>query len=256
MIDLQLIDPKEIFTDLWFEEYQRQKETIGYELAKLNACLLVLSKIDMFPFHIFAPYREKSHFWELTSVCFFESAVLAIWKVCIDFGKEGLTLQQFKNAIFKNLQDEKVRPPLRDALRNVNFEVKLSQLKGKVEDFRHNIVAHWNQSWLRADDEFKRMHAIDLRDLQAMAEILNQLFQLLCFESDFATLPRDYYFHKLIPNFGTDIDELLADIVLKSHVLHHPERHPEVWQELKAELSTQDIDIFNSYRKRFGLTPA
>src|SRR2546426_6821359 len=108
MIDLRLIDPKEIFTDVWLDEYHRQKETIGHELAELNACLLVLSKINAFPFHIFAPYRKKSHFWELTSVCYFKSAVLTICKVWIDPNKDGLTLQRFKNEIMQNLQDKGV----------------------------------------------------------------------------------------------------------------------------------------------------
>jgi hypothetical protein len=256
MIDLNLVDPKELFTDSWFEEYQIQKKIIGYELAELNACLLVLRKINAFPFHIFAPYREKSTFWELTSTTYFKSAVMTICKVWIDPNKEGLTLQRFKNEIMQNLQDQGVRTALQNAWRQVECEGKFSPSKSEMWTFRSNIVAHWNRDWLRASDEFRHTRAIDLCQLQSMADMLKELFQLLCFGSDFITLPQDYYIANYNPGYGIDIDELLDDIARKSRALYWPEEKPHLWQEQKVNLSPDDIETFNQYRKKFGLATA
>lgn len=256
MIDLQRIDPNDILTACWHEEYHAQKETIGQELAKLNACILVLEKVNAFPFHIFAPYRERSHFWELTAVCLFESAVLAIWKIGIDSQSSGLTLRHFKNEIFRNLQHAQARTQVSSALLVVDFEARLSALKVKVVDLRHNIVAHWNRNWLNADVEFRSKRAVDVAHLKSMAKVLDELFHILCFGSDFATLPIDYYLDKHNPGRGTDIDELLDDIARKSPALSLPEGNPEVWLKLKTKLSLQDVASFNFYRMRFGLEPA
>jgi AbiU2 len=256
MIDLQRTDPKQILTASWHEEYHSQKQTIGLELVKLNACILVLEKVNSFPFHIFAPYRGKSHFWELTSVCLFESALLAIWKVGIDPRSDGLTLRQFKNGIRRYLQDEQVQLQLVDALDAGDFEARLSGLEGKVRDLRHKIVAHWNRSWLNADFEFRTKRAVDVTHLKSTAEVLDELFHVLCFGSDFATLPIDYFLDKHNPGRGTDIDELLDDIARKSPALRRPEENPAAWKELKTKLSAEDIKSFNSYRTRLELKPA
>jgi hypothetical protein len=256
MINAQRIDAEAILKAPWREEYRAQKETIGHELVKLNACILVLDKIHAFPFHIFAPFRERSHFWELTSVCLFESAVLAIWKLGIDSQSEGLTLRHFKNGIFQNLEDQQALMQLSSTLRALDFEARLSGLEGKVGDLRHNIVAHWNRKWLNADAEFRRSRVVDVAHLKSTAQVLDELFHILCFGSDFATLPIDYFLEKHNPGRGTDIDELLDDIVRKSPALMRPEENPEEWQNLKATLSPQDIESFNSYRSRLGLAPA
>lgn len=229
------------------------RETIGYELVKLNACILVLGKIHAFPFHVFAPYREKSHFWELTSVCLFESAVLAIWKVAVDSQPDGLTLRQFKRDVLQNVCSEQVRLQLQDALRAVDFEKRLSGLEEKIRNLRHNVVAHWNRFWLNADAEARKERSVGLADLRTTAQVLDDLFHVLCFGSDFATLPIDYFLNKHNPDRDIDIDVLLGDIVWKSRVLKRPETDPEGWQELRAKMSPREIDVFNFYRKKFGL---
>ncbi len=259
MVDLPSVDPTELFTNSWFQEYQRQQKTIGYELLKLNACLFVLNKIEVFPFFLFAPYREKSLFWRLTSDCMAESAVLVIWKVYIDNDARGLTLRQFKNGIIKNLKNDEVRESLQATLRHDDFEGQLSQFEKfekKVYDLRLNIVAHWNQDWISADDTFRALHAIGFSQLQAVADILNKFFQLLCFGSGFTTMPSDYEITKHDPSSIIDIDELLDDIARKSEALYWPEKNPHIWQQRKAELSTDEIDIFNRYREKFELAPA
>lgn len=254
MTNMQRFDPKEILTAAWHDQYEEEKKTIGQELIKLNACVLVLEKVNGFPFHIFAPYREKSHFWELTSICLFESAVLAIWKVGIDSKADGLTLRQFKNDILRRYVDrQEVRVQLQDALRVVDFEARLSRLEGKVRDLRHHIVAHWSRGWLNADFEFRSKRAVDVAHLKSTAQVLDELFHLLCFRSDFATLPDDYFLEKHNPGMSTDIDRLLDDIARKSPTLRRPEENPEAWQELKTKLSPEDIELFNSYRTKLGL---
>lgn len=101
-----------------------------------------------------------------------------------------------------------------------------SGLEGKVGDLRHNIVAHWNRNWLNADAEFRGTHAVDVAHLKSTAQVLDELFHILCFGSDFATLSIDYFLDKHNPGRGTDIDELLDDIVRKSQALRRPEKKP------------------------------
>jgi hypothetical protein len=253
MIDLKKVDPKEILNASWHEKYHAMQKNLHDELVKLNACILVLGKIHSFPFRIFAPYGERSHFWDITSVCLFESAVLSISKL-LDSGENTETLRHFKNEILKNLRDEEVREQVKAALRASNFEPKLVPLEGKIRELRNNIVAHLNRTWVNADAEFRKARAVGLTELRNTAQVLEDLFAFLCFDLELPPQLIDYWLSRHSSG-GADIDELLDDVVRKSWVFNCPEKEPEAWQELKATMPTPDVEVINSYRKKFKLEP-
>jgi hypothetical protein len=249
------LSAEDAIADEWFEIYERQKDVLYKQLISLNTNLFILEKIESFPFHLFAPIYDDRVFWRITTNALVEASIMIIWRIVADKDSNKLTLRAFKNQVFQNLKD-RIKPTLGVALKQVNFEYRMAALERKVISVRHGYIAHLDsQSNLSPDPNELAAISLTLQDLKTILEIARNLFDVLCFNS-YHSLWLWGYPESFREKQQTDIDQLLDYVARSSDLLNLPEKDPSFWKAQLQELSSNDLNTLNQYRRKFGLPDA
>lgn len=241
--------PKELFQEVWLEEYEKSIEAIGGQLIKLNLGLLVLEKILHFPFHVFEDY--PSVFWSLIEYSLFETSVLIIWRIGIDAGERGLTLRKLKNQVMQKFIRSEHKEQFGSEWRKLGGEQSINSFTQRITDIRNNYIAHFNLTkHTEPNPDELRERTEMLKELMGYRDILNSYFDLLCLGNRRALLPWDYLIEA---KKQLDIDHILSVIAKDSAILNTPERNSALWPAIRESLTAHQIDFLNDYRKSFGL---
>lgn len=258
---IQDMPPKDVIEPSWFPIYEQNIDAVWRQLVRLNSTIFVHEKIFSFPFRLFLPMSSGSRiFWKLVESALFETCVLIMWQVGVDnVYKEGLTLQQLKNQIFKHLQNSDYYSQLNDAFKQGHYDRRISSLKEKISEIRHNYVAHYNlEKYVNPTPEQIKKRFLLSSELKKYQNTLNEYFDLLCFGIERATLPSEYHpavSYPLGDDSRSDIERLLDNIARESSLLNLPENDPVPWEAFRQKLSDEDIQIINEYRTKFELPP-
>ena len=254
---LQEMAPKDLIESAWLDAYEENIEALWWQLVRLNSSIFVLDKVLSFPFDLFQPSPVPRHFWNLVQNALFETCVMVIWRVAVDNRSEGLTLQQLKNKIRENLCKEDYREQFGKTLKKVDFEKGVSTFRPKIEELRHNYIAHFNLvKNVNPTPEQIKQRSLLVSEVREYNDALKRFFRVLCFGRQRELLPAGYHLDVIHPvgsDGRSDIEKLLDNVAKDSPVLNMPERDPDYWLHFSEGFSEQEVETFNGYRVKFGL---
>jgi|GEM_PF-1861414 len=252
------IGAKDILETGWLATYESQLYPLRQQLATLNCNLFIIERIENFPFDIFLPTKDDRIFWQLTKNALLETCIMIIWRIAVDGDKDNthgdhLTLGKLRAGIFQHLQNDDVKEKLQATLNKVNFDTRLSAMKKKIKNLRGNYLAHFNHELnTNINPQTLADSAISLADLKSVLDILRELFEALCFNVH-RPLWHGGYSDSDRQLRRTDIDNLLDSIAKNSALLNLPESNPAIWKNWIADASSNELEILNKYRRKFGL---
>lgn len=254
-VNLREMSPKGLIEPSWLVTYERNIDAIWRQLVTLNSSIFVLEKISCFRFDLFVIGRK--HFWDLVEHALVETCVLVIWRAGVDCRKEGLTLQQLKDCVQKNLLPQ-YTVPFNELVEASGWPEKISEIKPKIKEIRHNYIAHFNLTkHVKPTSEEVKARSLLLSELVGFRDTLNAYFELLCFGHGRATVPIEYLPDGKRPaSLQCDVEELLDGVARSGDWLNLSENNPELWTVHKPEQTETDLRILNQYRTKFGLPPA
>lgn len=248
------VNAKDVIEVSWFPTYERQRDILWQQLINLNYNIFLIEKIETFPFDVFLPLYDNRIFWVFTKNALIEASLMGIWRIVVDADSSALTLRKFKNHIFQHMLDYSSKEQLKQALREVDFETRIVSLETKVRHARHNYLAHLNSdSHINPNPLVITQNAMNLSELKDILNVSRELFDVLCFSHRYE-LWLWGYLGKVRERNETDIDELLDAIARNNPKLNMPEKDPEVWEEMRSEMSEHEIIVLNTYRRKFGLS--
>lgn len=254
-MNIQEMDPKDLITASWLETYERNIESLWWELVHLNSSIFVLERIFSFPFDLFLPLHRP--FWNLVTDALYERCVMIIWRVATDTSGDCLTLRQLKNQIIHNLCKDDYGDQFRRNLSEANFENTVSALEPKIKELRHNYLAHRNRdrNTNPTPDQIEN-RTFPFSELKVYRDTLYLLWQSLCFGNRRSLLPSEYSSDVHYPvgtDSRSDIEKLLDNIAQDSGRLDLPEENHDEWLIYRESLSEEEFKSYNEYRVKFGL---
>jgi hypothetical protein len=248
--------PNQILTDPYLTTYNKDIETIWWEIVKLNSIVFVLSKISKFNFNLFASHLTKDHFWQILLQTHYESCLLSLWKIEVDnaFDK-GKTLNQIRNEIIINFKSNHIKQKFIAELKKKNFEKVIGEISEKVKLLRHNIVAHLNFDGIPQPKDNKSIK-MKFEEINFFTMQINDYFKLLCFGNQKSVIPIEYdesdESNRTFKH-NTDIEEILDTIVRESHLIQTKLHKPEEWKYVFPGLPKNDKEEIEYYLKKLGL---
>jgi len=254
-VDFSEAQPETLLNPEWQSEYEYELEAIWWQIVRLNSNLFILRKISSFPYRLFSPFENP--FWKSVYEGLFEASVMIIWRIALDTGRDALNITQLKNEIRENMQHDELRGRLDSELKKIGFAKGLMDVEDKVRDLRHNYIAHFSRNWnIDPRPDWARERTIRLAELREACQLVNSLFQLLCFGHGRGVLPIQYdpsVRHPEGTDARPDIVRILDSLARDSALLNMPEEQPGYWPVYRQQLSQNDLRELHDYRRRFGL---
>jgi len=233
--------------------YKEMIEGIRPHVIALNTYVYLLSKILAFPFGLLGIDPEP--FWSVVQRALFDGSVLAIWGLVFD--RRSCTLLKVKMHLFDTLQDEQAKEALDEVLRVEFPEGWESAFRKKIEEIRHNYVAHYNlRKHIRPLPAEIEKRKLTLSDLEAAKDKVVGLFDILALNVSYSVMPPEYDPSVSFPareDKRTDIERILDHLARESYTLNLPERNPVQWMYREAHLTQEEREQLNHFRRRFGL---
>lgn len=252
MHDLHTLNPDEVLVDEFLPEYNTGMQFCHLQLVHLNANIYILDQVLRFPFRIFVP-GDRSLFFRFVFENFFYASLLIITRLAADQGAEFFTLPRFKNKIRFAVKGS-YRDVFDELLREVRFNNQVNILIKKTRDLRSLRVAHSTEEFVFGIAEEPLVRFEELKELR---DHLVSLFDALSFNVDHLMYPIQYS-SRVQQGQGfdqrTDIEELLDLIAENSFALRVPENNPDEWEIQKEFYTERELDAFNEYRSKFGLS--
>lgn len=249
-MNLRELQPADVIESSWIQEYERRLDVLWWELILLNSNLYVLEKLSEFPTHLFLD-PVRGDFLDIVAVNVSSMCAMIIWRLWLDEDKRSLTLARFRDDVREHLRTE-YREDFDTALRNLQWDEHALQ---RVEKFRHKRMAHFD-SKCNLSPEVRRTLWLLLPDLTNLRDALNSLFGILCFGHGRGVLPLYYdprAQHPRDMDPRSDVEVILDKIARNSPILNMPEEQPQTWPFFRKDLSKDDLQELNEYRKKFGL---
>jgi hypothetical protein len=247
---LNELSPNEILEDTWLTSYEGNIEVMWQQLIRLNLSTRALKKLISFPFDLFE--TTPQHFWKLVVTALFETCVMTLWRVAVDTDENVLTLQKFKNQICRHVQDKKYCKLLKDSLKQRNLDTEIKLLNPKIEEIRHNFIAHLNILQHTAPASSKLFQEpLVFSEIEQYQKVVNEYFEVLCFKNFRALLPWEYMSDEAS---NDEIDNLLINIARCSTLVNAPEKNPYLWPGIRDSLTDSHLEILNKYRSKSDLS--
>lgn len=254
-MELREMDPKDLIEPSWFDSYEKQKNTLWWQLVLLNSQLYILERLDAFPFNLFLP--SDLHFLHLVDNALFESSVMIIWRIAVDDDPDILTIQKLKGRIMKRMLKQEYRKELTEDLKKWKFENRLSSVKKKIREFRRHYIAHFNFDFnVKPTKEQLEKASIQLNELKTIRDALNSLFNIISFGVERSFLPPEYdrnVGYRRNQDNRNDVEKLLDHIVLESPLLRMPEEYPRIWPIHREKMPPDELETLKKLRIQCGL---
>ncbi len=255
-IDFNVINPDCVISENWLVTYYDERNVIWHELVQLNTNLFFLNKILTFPFHVFSPRGIKPIFWQTVFNNLFEVSTLSLWRIYVDSSSKTITIPKWKTSILKNLRELKYQKAIQRDLKLINYNTTERNIEKRIGELRNKVIGHLDREWvLHASDGVPQDRKVYIHELHEITKTINATFKLLCFGEEFIIDEIEYLNEGLYPSHLTDIDQLLCHVATDSQALYMPEEDPELWPDIMAQYSQEDIEAFNYYRAHCALPP-
>ena len=244
--------PEDVLKPEFIQQYKELHEDIWHRLIKTNTSIIILEKIESFPFdHFYSP--NENIFWMSVYWNFLYISTITIHTITNDDGKDAHTLLRFKNNILRKWLIESEKQTYSQNLKEAKFDKTTETIGKKITDMRNKIIAH-----RLSDEEGRHLlnpEGITVSEIRHTYDDVERLFRACSFGSEYATtfityLPLATCGGKPIER---DIDHILDLIVKDSYWLNKPERNEQSWQICKTTKSSAEIIELNQWRKKFGM---
>ena len=248
-MQLLLKSPEELIKENWLDNYREDRDILWNQIVNINSKIHILDKIINFPFDTFAIIDKT--FWEVIKQCLYESILLDLSKIILDKDRRIITIQKFIRNTKENVRTKKYKNQIDETLLKINFEGKVEKVKEQIKILRDKKIAHYDKVW-NADITVPKLNeiALSIKELKDIVNTTNEVFSFLCFSEQHSAFLMEY--SPIIPHAdGTDIEKLLDLIARESDLLNMPEKQKEKWPLYHQNLTTHDIKIINTYRKKF-----
>ncbi|MCD4684814.1 MAG: hypothetical protein K8S97_02620 [Anaerolineae bacterium] len=235
-----------------YTEYERGRGWFYRELVRLNMTLHILRHINAFPFRTFEIYRPL--FFQMVTWNLMDSALLAITRLMTDKGDKH-TLPRFKNRLQREWIKEEHHQDLVARLRKTKSNAEIRGLLKKARCARDACVAHLAQDFIEGKTQLDRLNLDDLFRLQ---DELNKFYTIITLKDSIGVvfLPPEYYPKGGDSKPASDIDKILDSVARDSFIVNMPEQNPIRWKHKREKLSSEDLELINAYRRKFGLPEA
>lgn len=252
---LSTCKPESVLSPNDYQQYKEMMTGMWPHVITLNTYVYLLSRILAFPFGLLGIDPEP--FWTALQRALFDGSVLAIWGLVFDRDRRSCTLLDVKKHLSQALQDGHAKEALDELFRKEFPEGWESAFRKKIEEIRHNYVAHYNlRKHARPSPAEIEKRRLTLSDLETARDKVVGLFDILALDVDYRVLPPEYDPHIRFPaqeDKRTDIERILDRLARESYTLNLPERNPALWPYKLAHLSPHQRDQLNHFRHRFGL---
>ncbi|WP_143815443.1 hypothetical protein [Longibacter salinarum] len=253
----------EILDPSWVADYQTKYDALWQQVTFLVNRMYINGKVSEFPIDLFCP-PHRSTFLREVFFTFYQAALMCIWRIAVDTGRDFLTIRGLKNQIAANIRKDgphdhsELKEAFLDLVRASDFEQVVGAAEESVRDLRHSYLAHLRTA--RVDGTDPRTSApLPVARLEKLTEAITRQMTVLGFG-----LERPY----LLPEYNDrirqpvgrrgepDIDRLLTHVVADSEIIYWPEKSPQGWKFRRPGLSEEELSWFNHYREKLGLPRA
>lgn len=243
-MNLRSSDANKVLDEDFIEDYKRGMQLFYFELVNLNTNIFIIEKIQNFNFKLFCS-GPNTIFFTTVLKNLYDSSILTITRLSTDKASGLSTLLQFKNQVIKSVKRE-YKKDLIGLFKQNKFDNKINDMLQIATEIRNSRIAHLKINTI-FDEEIKGLKIDDLKEL---TKLLNSLLQAMSFNVEQLMIPLPYSEYS---KQSTDIELILDDIVRRSNIINMPETTPSVWERYIRKLSQKDIDVINSYRRKFDL---
>lgn len=237
--------------DCW-DDFHKQRAVVFDHLAYLRTALYLLRQIAAFPFDKLTPDEDRI-FFTMTARGLYETAVLAITKLTTDAAGDFLTLNRFRNSVLKIIRPE-LADAFREDLKKTKFDATATSLTERAKELRNARLAHLSLAEVLSTST----PVVQLKDLEQLADDIETAYQPLLFGASASFLPLAYDPEVRAANkhVDTDIEKILNAFARQTYALNLPETNSKVWPYHRAKMSTDELQVFNYWRRRAGLADA
>jgi len=243
--------PEDVLKKEFFEQYKELYEDIWQRLTHVGTTIIILERIESFPFwdRFYSP--QDNIFWTMVYTNFMYVAIILLHGLTKDNVSDTHTLVNFKNKILANLNEESMKAEYQKKLKTAKLDTSLNDIHDKITEMRHKIIAH--RLFDKNDkNKLQSVKRVTLPEIRQVYNDIEKLFRVCSFGSRYLTT---YYIEGTCGGkpIEKDIDHLLDLIVKDSYWLNEPERRPLDWEALKKTKSSEEILELNQWRKKFGM---
>lgn len=240
--------PADILKPDAIEKHTAEMAYFHNKLSELHHSVFFIERIVEFPFDLFV-HPIEDLFLRMVVDNLAQVAILKITKLTTDNGRDARTLRQFKNFMDRSVKDE-YRADYRQLLAEVRFKPRIETLIAKAKDLRDLQIAH------SVSDQ---VDAITFAEIREIVRELTRLFEAASFDTEYRYLTFSYDPTVRRPvgiDPRSDIEHILDGIARDGDVLHLPESNPIAWPHMRQGWSPERLEVFNRYRRKFGLPEA
>ncbi|NQS92243.1 MAG: hypothetical protein HQ574_07505 [Chloroflexi bacterium] len=239
-----MINTKDAIKEEYFAEYNVWLDTIYKQILTLDINVFLLKKVFQYPFRLF-PITNHNYFFEYFIRNTIDICIVTIAKLVTDQGEGVMTVRKFKRKLMKEILKNEFQEDFRKVLRKAKWDIRIENLFDKVRDFR-NDICHILPEPLRISIKFQ--------DIFELVEELKKLLDILSFDKEMLTLYVPYYAQlQNQDSRRTDIDIIFDCVAQNSVDLNLPETNPQHWEAYKKNITQDDKEIYDDYRKKFSL---
>lgn len=232
-----------------WDEFQKQRAVVFDHLAYLRTALYLLRQIAEFPFNQLTTNDDRI-FFTMAARGLYETAILAVTKLTTDQG-DVLTLNRFRNSVRTMLRPELVAG-FSEQLKDTKFDAAAKALADRVKDLRNARIAHLTLAEVLAAST----PIVYVQELTQLADDTEKLYEPLLFgaSASFLPLPYDPDVRAANQPADTDIEKILNCFARQNYLLNQPEANPRVWPAQRAKMTAGEMNTFNYWRRRAGLS--
>lgn len=236
----------------YLKKYLNTMSFFGWELKKFRTNKYIIEKIRDFPFHLFGD-SDGDIFFNAVANTFFEMCLISAFKLSNDTSKGAYTMKNFRDDIILHFKKRYIKL-FHIYLKEIDFDKKLNIIAEKVRNLRNKALTHINESYAKNK---LNLQGISWSEFDIIEDNLINAFNGLSFEAEWMLLPISYdprVKHPKDTDSRPDIVNILDYIAKESYFLNLPENNPTRWQFEVKEISKEDLEVFNYYRKKNNLS--
>ena len=244
------IPPEDVLKPQYVQDYKKLHEDIWHRLVETNTNVIILERIQSFPFHHFYSPNENI-FWMSVYWNFFHISIITIHAIINDRGNNVHTLEKFKDNISKEWLIDSEKDKYFQNLRKVKFDQTTKIIRKKITSIRDGFVHRLFDN----NGNLLNPEGITVTEIRHAYDDVERLFHACSFGSEYIPMFMPYLSSATCGGkpIETDIAHLLDLIVKDSSWLNQPERNPQAWQICKKTRSSAEILDLNQWRKKFGM---
>ena len=244
--------PKDVLKPEFREAYHKRHKDLYDRLVHVDTSLQILETITGYGFPLSRIYGPHGYFWYWVWRNFLYTCTVMLHALTSDQSKDALTLPRFKNLICGVWTLPARQQDLANHLKSSNFHEEIVTVAPKIKNMRDKVIAH--REFDPTTHTPPVIPGVSLQELRSCFAAVNSLFQLLSFETVCHT---SLYTPDIEgkPPVKKDIETILDLIIKESGWLNKPETDPLVWPCRARNMSHQELQEFNDWRKKFDLPP-